>query len=394
MSSVDTDTAGVLRSSVEDKRAAKEPPADAVLRLTNVAKVFGVGVRAVDRLSLDIWSGEFFSLLGPSGCGKTTTLRLIAGLETPDEGEIVYQRTVVSSPARGVFVPPERRQMGMVFQSYAIWPHLTVFENVAYALEIRRVKPAVIKERVMAMLEAVGLSGLAQRQATQLSGGQQQRVALARALVHEPKLLLLDEPFSNLDAGLREHMRVEMKLLQRRLGVTVILVTHDQSEALGLSDRVAVMRLGRCEQVGTPRQLYEQPRTPYVRDFLGKVAVLTGVVEAMNGASRVVLRLSSGQTFEAAPLDDAPPPELGQPASAAIRPEHVRLSASVGEASGRNTMLGEIQALLFQGQRTDARIALSNGLTMLVPLSPLLDLREGDRVTAEFPPEHLRLWPA
>src|SRR5262249_36734373 len=198
-----------------------------VLRLSGVTKVFGKQVRAVDDLSLEVEEGEFFGLLGASGCGKTTTLRLIAGLETPDDGEIAYQGTVVACHRTGVWVPPEKRQMGMVFQSYAIWPHLTVFENVAYPLRIRRLKPQAIRDRVAAALEMLGLDGLGERLAPQLSGGQQQRVASARALVHEPRLLLLDEPFSNLDAGLREQTRIEMKLLQRRLGVTVILVTHD-----------------------------------------------------------------------------------------------------------------------------------------------------------------------
>ena len=199
-----------------------------------------------------IQRGEVFTLLGPSGCGKTTTLRLVAGLERPDAGEIMLRGRIVASAAPALFVPPHKRNLGMVFQSYAIWPHLSVFENVAYPLRLRGTPAAALRERVTGVLDLVGLHGLAERAATLLSGGQMQRLALCRALVYEPDLLLLDEPFSSLDAKLREQMRVELKLLQRRLGVTVLFVTHDQVEALSLSDRIAVMQRGRVEQVGSP----------------------------------------------------------------------------------------------------------------------------------------------
>src|SRR5438105_1042087 len=263
--------------------------AQPVLEFRDVVKRFGT-VPAVDGVSFSIQPGEIFTLLGPSGCGKTTTLRLVAGLEEPDDGEILVNGTPLTAPRRGIFVAPEKRQMGMVFQSYAIWPHLSVFENVAYPLQVRRMKANVIRERVATALEMLNLGGLAERQAPQLSGGQQQRVALARALVHEPKLLLLDEPFSNLDATLREQTRVETKLLQKRLGITVVLVTHDQTEALSLCNRIAVMHAGRCEQLGAPATLYHEPRTAYVRDFLGKVAILDGTVEATDGAAEIAVR--------------------------------------------------------------------------------------------------------
>ena len=215
-----------------------------VLRLDGVSKLFG-SILAVDGVSLEIERGEIFTLLGPSGCGKTTTLRLVAGLEQPDGGEITLRDRVVASVPRRTFVAPHRRNLGMVFQSYAIWPHMTVFENVAYPLELRGVRRALVRERVAAVLELVGLAGLETRAATLLSGGQMQRLALCRALVYEPDLLLLDEPFSNLDAKLREQMRVELKLLQQKIGITVVYVTHDQLEALSLSDQVVVLNQGK-----------------------------------------------------------------------------------------------------------------------------------------------------
>ncbi len=248
---------------------------DTVLRLEGVSKSYGA-VQAVDRASLEVDRGEVFTLLGPSGCGKTTTLRLVAGLEDPDTGEISLRGRLVASVSRRLFVPPHKRNLGMVFQSYAIWPHMSVFENVAYPLKLRGVRGRAMHERVARVLELVGLDGLERRPATLLSGGQMQRLALCRALVYEPDLLLLDEPFSNLDAKLREQMRIELKFLQRRLGITVLFVTHDQIEALSLSNRIAVMSRGRAEQIGPPRSLYEEPASAFVRDFLGQTVILKG----------------------------------------------------------------------------------------------------------------------
>src|SRR5215472_5750519 len=213
--------------------------AQPVLEFRDVSKRFGA-VSAVDHVSFAIAHGEIFTLLGPSGCGKTTTLRLVAGLEEPDDGEILVNGAPMAAPRHNIFVAPDKRQMGMVFQSYAIWPHLTVFENVAFPLRVRGEAESAIRHRVQEVLETVGLAGLDNRGATDLSGGQQQRVALARALVYEPSIPLLDEPLSNLDAKLREHMRIELRALQRRLGICVLFVTHDQSEAMVLSDRIAV----------------------------------------------------------------------------------------------------------------------------------------------------------
>ncbi len=270
--------------------------AQTVLEFREVIKRFGT-LAAVDQVSFSIEPGEIFTLLGPSGCGKTTTLRLVAGLEEPDDGEILVNGTPVAAPRRGVFVAPDKRALGMVFQSYAIWPHLTVFENVAFPLRVRRESAAAIQQRVHQVLEGVGLTGLAERGATQLSGGQQQRVALARALVYAPALLLLDEPLSNLDAKLREQMRLEIRGLQRKLNLTILYVTHDQAEAMTLSDRIAVVQRGRFEQVGTPGEVYETPTTPFVAEFLGRTVSFEGKV-TKNGTSYWVDLVSNGARIE------------------------------------------------------------------------------------------------
>jgi ABC-type Fe3+/spermidine/putrescine transport system ATPase subunit len=317
-----------------------------MLRLEDVDKWFG-GHRAADHLSLDVTRGETFTLLGPSGCGKTTTLRMVAGLERPDAGRIVVQERVVAEPARGIFVPPHRRNMGMVFQSYAIWPHMRVFDNVAYPLRLRGVATSEQRARVDRVLELVGLGGLGERQSTALSGGQQQRVALARALVYEPDLLLLDEPFSNLDAKLRVQMRVEVRVLARRLGITVLFVTHDQIEALTLSDRIAVMNAGRIEQIGTPAELYDRPATPFVRDFLGQTVAIRGQV---------------------------------------LRPETVVVEALREDVVAENGCVhATIEALLVAGERYEARLALAEGEAIVLPLPRSESWREGQPVVLRLP---------
>src|SRR6185503_8907762 len=228
----------------------------------------------------DINAGEVLTLLGPSGCGKSTTLRLIAGLEQPDAGKVWVRGRLVASPERNIMVPPEGRKVGLVFQSYAIWPHMTVAENIGYPLKVRRVDRNRIAGKVAEIIQLVKLDGLGQRMPTELSGGQQQRVALARALVYEPDLLLLDEPLSNLDSVLRKEMRIQLKALQARLATTVLYVTHDQEEAMSLSSRVIVMNEGRIEQIGSPRAVYERPATRFVQDFVGQTIRLTGTVNA------------------------------------------------------------------------------------------------------------------
>ncbi|MGE3248085.1 MAG: ABC transporter ATP-binding protein, partial [Beijerinckiaceae bacterium] len=248
----------------------------------------GPPVKAAQDVSFEVPKGKFFTLLGPSGCGKTTTLRSIAGLERPTTGEIEVNSKIVYSSAKGIFIPPNRRNFGMVFQSYAIWPHMTVFANAAFPLEVRKDRPSkqAIRDKVMGVLSAVQLDHLAERDATRLSGGQQQRLALARALVMEPELLLLDEPLSNLDAKLREAMRFELKRIQRDNGLTTIYVTHDQGEALALSHEIAVMSEGRIVQIGSPKAIYDHPRTKFVADFIGTTNFLDGAVKGESGSGR------------------------------------------------------------------------------------------------------------
>ena len=361
------------------------------LRLVNVSKRFGA-VQAADGLTLDVRKGEIFTLLGPSGCGKTTALRTVAGLERPDDGEIyVGDRLLVSVPRR-VFVPPHKRKMGMVFQSYAIWPHLTVFENVAYPLRARRVGGQALRDKVLGALDLVGLQGLEDRPGPLLSGGQQQRVALARALVYEPDILLLDEPFSNLDAKLREYMRVEVKRLQRRVGITVLFVTHDQVEALSLSDRIAVLEAGRVVQVGSPRELYERPREHFVRDFLGKSAVLRGEIASVGPDDRLEVAVA-GQPHPVLlrhALDGEP--RLSQPVFLAIRPEDVVLDDGPADGDANNRLQGTIDTLLFNGDRYECHVQLgADEIVVYLPRHTLY--REGQRIHLRFPPEALSVWP-
>ncbi|HEU5018316.1 MAG TPA: ABC transporter ATP-binding protein, partial [Pseudolabrys sp.] len=251
--------------------------ADRMVDLAHLQKRFGNEV-AVNDVNLTIRRGEFVTLLGPSGCGKTTTLRCIAGLEHPDGGEITIGDEVVAAPARGIYLNPEERNIGMVFQSYAVWPHMTVFDNVAYGLRVRHAPAPVTKERTTRALELVGLPHLADRYATKLSGGQRQRVALARAIVYEPRVILFDEPLSNLDAKLREQMRVELVRLQHEVGITSVYVTHDQSEALVMSDRVVVMDKGVIQQIGDPQTIYARPANTFVANFIGVANLMPGVM--------------------------------------------------------------------------------------------------------------------
>jgi ABC-type Fe3+/spermidine/putrescine transport system ATPase subunit len=384
------------------KSALHETPttsrnAETVLSLVNVSKSYG-SVKAVDRVSIDVNEGEVLTLLGPSGCGKTTTLRMVIGLERCTEGEIFYEGRPVDSASTHLHVPTHKRNMGMVFQSYAIWPHMTVFENVAYPLRIRNVKGNTVRDNVQRVLEQVGLGGLGERPATMLSGGQQQRVALARSLVFEPKILLLDEPFSNLDAKLREQMRAELRVLQRRLGITVLFVTHDQIEALSLSDRIAVMNRGQVEQIGTPQELYLQPKSPIVRDFIGRTIVLQGKIAQKLGGHRLSVALLTGEWGEIAGwTDEAETYDVGQQCYVAIRPEQVQVDPSTGvERSGttHNQIEGVIEALLFIGERYEARIALPWGESILVYLEPNTLWQENERVSVTFPAEQVRVWRA
>ena len=260
------------------------------MRLEGLWKTYPGGAQAaVKDLSLDVNDGEIVTLLGPSGCGKSTTLRMVAGLEVADQGSIYFGDKAVVITSRRFSLPPEKRDVGMVFQAYAIWPHMTVEENVAFPLKARKFPRSEIKPRVQQALELVGMAGYEKRPGPLLSGGQQQRVALARALVTEPRVLLLDEPFSNLDAKLREQMRIEVKLLQRRLNIAVLFVTHDQVEALSLSNRIALMNFGVVQQQGHPRLLYEEPINEFVRDFVGKTLLFKGKVQTGNPAGQIAI---------------------------------------------------------------------------------------------------------
>ena len=395
-----TDGASQAASWVRDSSLPVRPQAtgaagaDAacVLSLRAVSRAFG-SLQAVDGLSLDVRRGEILTLLGPSGCGKTTTLRMIIGLERCDQGEIVYDGRVLDAPARRTFVPTHKRQMGMVFQSYAIWPHMTVFDNVAYPLKVRGVTSARVREATFKALDLVGLEAAAQRPATQLSGGQQQRVALARSLVFEPAILLLDEPFSNLDAQLRAHMRAELKLLQRRLGVTVVLVTHDQVEALSVSDRIAVMRQGRTEQLGTPQELYRHPATVRVRDFVGRMLVVRGTATRREPSGHIVVSIGAVDVTCGDASADLQP---GTVCELAARPEHVMVRNANTERVGANELAGRIDALLFVGDHYDATITLDDGQVVTAVLDTHAgvndDWREGQRVCLELPADRIRVW--
>lgn len=295
--------------------------------------------------------GTFFTLLGPSGCGKTTTLRSVAGLETPDRGRIALGERVFFDGAAGINVPLNRRNIGMVFQSYAIWPHMTVFENVAFPLRVakaERFDRATVRRMVEVALDTVSLGGFGDRSATRLSGGQQQRVALARAIVRQPRLLLLDEPLSNLDAALREDMRVELKRLQQQIGVTTIYVTHDQSEALDMSDRIAVINAGRIVQMGAPREIYFRPANAFVAGFVGATNLVRGTVAAATAADAVgAVELPGGQVLHCLFPGAA---ARADRVAVSIRPECLVLTAADAPAApGGNRLDGVVASMGFLG---------------------------------------------
>jgi putative spermidine/putrescine transport system ATP-binding protein len=322
----------------------------ASLRLEGVAKSFDGAVKAVDNISLEIGPGEFFSLLGPSGCGKTTTLRLIAGFETVDHGRIFVADHDITD------VPVHQRDMSMVFQSYALFPHRTVAENVAFGLRMRHVGKQEIALRVRQALDLVALTGLEERRPAQLSGGQQQRVALARAIVVRPPVLLCDEPLGALDRKLRQQMQFELKQLQKELGVTLVFVTHDQEEALAMSDRIAVMNVGRIEQIGTPAEIYDRPASRYVADFIGEINLIDGT-------------WSGGRFVTHDGTELALPPHVSQSdgrATLALRPEKISLTTPA-----EGLVRGRLETVNFLGGQTLLRVALANGRGMLIKVPNL-----------------------
>jgi iron(III) transport system ATP-binding protein len=330
------------------------------LSLDNVVKVFvargGTGeVIAVNGVSLGIEQGELVTLLGPSGCGKTTTLRLIAGFEFPTQGEIWLDGIMINDE------PPHKRDMSMVFQSYAIFPHLNVYENVAYGLKVQRMSKNEVRERVATVLELVELGGYGDRAPHQLSGGQQQRVALARALVMEPKVLLMDEPLSNLDAKLREQMRTEIRRIQQHLGITSVYVTHDQIEAMTLSDRIVVMNDGVIEQIGTPEQLYRHPRTRFVAGFIGRANFVPGVILDVLADSNDLIIRALQDTMKVAEAQDNL--RAGQEVTLIIRPEMIRV---VDDAKVK----GIVRRASYLGDSIDYDIEVNGQVLMVVETDP------------------------
>jgi iron(III) transport system ATP-binding protein len=367
-----------------------------MISLKNLVKTFGAkeaadvaeGVVAVDDVSFDVQPGEFFTLLGPSGCGKTTTLRMLAGLAEPDSGVIQLRDQVLFDSAEAIDVPPHRRGLGMVFQSYAIWPHMTVFKNVAFPLtgwfkRGERLTRSEVEGKVHQALELVQLEALATRQATDLSGGQQQRLALARALVTEPEVLLLDEPLSNLDAKLRESMRFELKKIQREIGITTVYVTHDQTEALGLSNMIAVMNHGKIEQMGQPRDIYEKPASRFVADFIGISNLLAGVTGDGVGPDRVRVTTSHGDlivTVESGVISK------GDEVTVSIRPEHITMSETLAQDPAPNQWRGVIETRAFEGASVQHQVRVGNELVR-VQTNPAVAVHTGVEVMLDIPAE-------
>lgn len=338
-------------------------------------------VEAVKGISFTVEPGQFVTLLGPSGCGKTTTLRCIAGLESPSGGSISIHGEEVANASRQL--SPDRRGINMVFQSYAVWPHLTVAQNVAYGLQGRKLAKAEISRRTSDALELVGLEKFAKRYGTELSGGQQQRVAVARATVTDPQIILFDEPLSNLDAGLREKMRDELLSLQRQIGRTAIYVTHDQSEAMAMSDKIILMDQGAIDQVGTPREIYGRPRSRFAADFVGTTNVLGGTIDGVDG--ELVFRdPDHGIVLEVASSEVA-----NGPAVAVTRPENVRLSE---EVSGPNTLNGTVASVAFLGNRCDVAVDV-NGVRFRVEAPASFDAAEGSRISVVLDPASILVLP-
>lgn len=356
------------------------------IRIQGVSKYYfsdGKTIKALDNVDLTIPSNQIFTLLGPSGCGKTTLLRCIVGLEVPDTGEISIGGEVVWSKEKNISIPPEKRGLGMVFQTYAIWPHMNVFDNVAYPLQVRNVPREVIRQRVEKTLHFVQLEGFEKRPSTKLSGGQQQRVALARALVAEPKVILFDEPLSNLDAKLREETRKELRTFLGKLKITAVYVTHDRIEALALSDTIAVMRAGKIIEMGSPQKIYFDADHRFVADFIGRANLVKATVQAQEGKYTVV---DCGLGNIACQHRDMP---IGSEATLCIRPEFIRVAS--GEVSaGKNVVNGRVESLVFVGEAYEVEIRIGSEL-LLAKIDPDANLKEGDLVNFSLDPAHCLL---
>ena len=352
------------------------------LTLDHLTKKFparggGGEVNAVDDVSLNIEKGQFVTLLGPSGCGKTTTLRLIAGFEFPTSGRIMLDGNRLDD------VPPNKRDMAMVFQSYAIFPHLNVFENIAYGLKIKKLSTSEIKKRIDDVMKLTQLTGLETRAPNQLSGGQQQRVALARALVVEPKVLLFDEPLSNLDAKLREEMRFEIRDLQKRLGITAIYVTHAQEEALVMSDLIAIINQGKLAQLGSPEEIYERPRSRFVADFIGLSDFIPAKVESFDAKTATVT--AAGAVF-AVPITDAL--TKGQSILLHIRPYDILFA---DKSTDKNVLTGTVKQATYLGNIIDYRVILPGNIDLRVQSDTFHRFKTGDQVQLHLPPERCHL---
>ncbi len=356
------------------------------IRICGVSKYYyseGKTIKALDDVNLTIPANEIFTLLGPSGSGKTTLLRCIVGLEMPDTGEIRIGNDVVWSKEKNISVPPEKRGLGMVFQTYAIWPHMNVFDNVAYPLQVRNVPKDVIRQRVAETLRFVQMEGFERRPATKLSGGQQQRVALARALVAAPKVILFDEPLSNLDAKLREETRKELRAFLGKLQITAVYVTHDRVEALALSDSIAVMRAGQIIEIGTPKKIYFDADHRFVADFIGRANLIKATVRADEGGYTVV---ESGLGRIVCQHRDL---AIGSEATLCVRPEFIRIVKGTGQA-GSNLLNGRIESLVFVGEAYEAEIRVGDE-QLLAKIDPDAHLNEGDDVSFTLDPAHCLL---
>lgn len=368
---------------MSEPSTASAAPDSVNVSLSDVTKSFE-GVVAVDHLNLTINDGEFFSLLGPSGCGKTTTLRMIGGFEEPTSGRIVLGGRDVT------YTAPYHRDVNTVFQSYALFPHLDVYENVAFGLRRKKVPKSEVRSKVGAILEIVDLPGYEKRRVNQLSGGQQQRIALARALVNEPALLLLDEPMSALDAKLRHQMQIELKSIQSRVGITFLYVTHDQEEAMTMSDRLVVMRQGKIEGIGSPQDVYDNPATEFVATFLGASNLLAGKVAGQQG-DVTTIALDIGVTLQV-PSTRVPTTSVGSPIKVGVRPEKIRIHAGAQRsATSGNTLRGRVRVSTFTGVGNQYLVQMSTGEDITVYAQNIgeeLAPRSGEDVDLSWPIEH------
>ena len=359
-----------------------------MVEIINLHKNFGTEI-AVKDVNLSVGKGEFVTLLGPSGCGKTTTLRCIAGLEKLDAGEIRVGQQIVVSADKQIFLHPEKREIGMVFQSYAVWPHMTVFDNVAYGLRVRGTKASDLKKKTTYALELVGLDHLADRFATKLSGGQRQRVALARAICYEPNVILFDEPLSNLDAKLREQMRDEIVRLQKEVGITSIFVTHDQSEALVMSDRIVVMDKAVIQQIGNPKSIYANPVNSFVANFIGVANLFQGkLVEERGSECRIEIEFGAELATKQLLSQGTTEVNPGQPIFLCVRPEDLKLSTNMltGDLEA-NCIEGKVLETVYLGNFLECRVKVGTH-EMNIQIDHFEQLEKGQTVYMSFLPQH------